>query len=136
MDMFVRFCFRNATICDHPCRFASPRLLACCGKAMKDETLPRFFGRVSTNLLLPRLVLGSEGCLGIITAALVRVHPVPDVVKYQSVLFPSWSEGVAWMRKVAALPTSLQPASCRLMDATQVKLGRAVGECAGVRSAV
>jgi len=37
---------------------------------------------------------------------------------------------------VAALPTSLQPASCRLMDATQVKLGRAVGECAGVRSAV
>jgi len=86
------------------------------------------YGRASTNVHLPGLVLGSEGCLGIVTAAVIRIHPLPEVVRYDSVLFPSWDSGAAWMREVARLPAALRPASCRLMDNKQLRLAQAVKE--------
>jgi alkyldihydroxyacetonephosphate synthase len=84
------------------------------------------FGRSSTNVGLPGLFLGSEGCLGIIVAAVVRVRPVPEVVEYDSVIFPTWEAGAAWMREVARLPPALRPASSRLMDSKQLSLARAI----------
>jgi len=84
--------------------------------------------RASTNVELPGLVLGSEGCLGVIVAAVVRVRPLPEVVEYQSVVFPDWQHGAAWMREVARLPVALRPASCRLMDSRQLRLARAIHE--------
>ena len=85
-------------------------------------------GRASTNIGLPALVLGSEGCLGIITSAVVRVRPLPEVVEYQSVVFPDWDRGAAWMREVARMPAGLRPASCRLMDQNQLQLAQALKE--------
>jgi alkyldihydroxyacetonephosphate synthase len=86
------------------------------------------FGRTSVNVGLPGMILGSEGCLGIIVAAIVRVRPLPAVVEYQSVLFPDWDRGAKWMRDVAKLPAGLRPASCRLMDSKQLALAKAMKE--------
>lgn len=84
------------------------------------------FGRCSTNVGLPGLMLGSEGCLGVVVAAVIRVSPLPEVVEYQSVIFPDWDRGANWMREVAKLPAALRPASCRLMDSKQLSLARAL----------
>ncbi|CAK9108699.1 unnamed protein product [Durusdinium trenchii] len=83
-------------------------------------------GRASTNIGLPAMVLGSEGCLGVITSAVVRVRPLPQVVEYQSVVFPDWDRGASWMREVARMPAGLRPASCRLMDQNQLQLAQAL----------
>jgi len=84
------------------------------------------FGRTSTNTSLPALVLGSEGCLGVVTSAVIRLQPLPQVVEYQSVLFPDWATGVAFMRGVGNLAAALRPASCRLMDNKQLRMAQAI----------
>lgn len=89
---------------------------------------PSVIGRASTNVALPGIVLGSEGCLGVVTSAVVRVQPLPKVVEYQSVVFPDWAHGSAWMREVARMPAALRPASCRLMDPNQLQLAKALRE--------
>eukprot|EP00928_Gymnodinium_smaydae_P045167 TRINITY_DN30143_c0_g2_i1.p1 TRINITY_DN30143_c0_g2~~TRINITY_DN30143_c0_g2_i1.p1 ORF type:complete len:1310 (+),score=180.00 TRINITY_DN30143_c0_g2_i1:131-3931(+) len=94
------------------------------------------FGRTSVNVGLPGMMLGSEGCLGIVVAAIVRIRSLPKVVQYQSVVFPDWARGAAWMREVARLPVGFRPASCRLMDSKQLALAGAMkeeSEAAGVR---
>ncbi len=56
---------------------------------------------------LKEVILGSEGALGVITRATLRVHPVPAVRRYASRLFPTFSDGVASLRAMArdqALP--------------------------------
>ncbi|CAK0819058.1 unnamed protein product [Prorocentrum cordatum] len=86
------------------------------------------YGRASTNVGLPGMVLGSEGCLGVVTSAVVRVRPMPEIVEYQSVAFCDWEQGTQWMREVARLPAALRPASCRLMDNKQLQLSQAIRE--------
>lgn len=98
------------------------------GSSVGSEPPCTGFGRASSNVALTGLVLGSEGCLGVITSAIVRVRPLPEVVEYQSVVFSNWEQGAAWMREVARLPAVARPASCRLMDSRQLELSRAVRE--------
>jgi len=95
-----------------------------CGSAADNPA----FSRSSTSVELPGLALGSEGCLGVMTSAIVRVRPLPPVVEYQSAIFPDWEHGAAWMRSVAHLPAAMRPASCRLMDQKQLRLSRALRE--------
>jgi len=102
------------------------------GGATSSSSCPgTAFGRVSAGPALPGLVLGSEGCLGVVTSAVVRVKPLPEVVEYQSVVFQDWAAGAAWMREVARLPAAVRPASCRLMDSKQLGLSRAIREGSG-----
>jgi alkyldihydroxyacetonephosphate synthase len=58
---------------------------------------------------LRELVLGSEGRLGIITEATVRVTPLPKQEEFRAVFFPSWDAGRAAAREIvqARLPLSL-----------------------------
>lgn len=42
-----------------------------------------------------RLIVGSEGILGIITQATMRVHPVPEFDEYRLVIFPTFDDGYA-----------------------------------------
>jgi len=65
------------------------------------------------------MVLGSEGRLGIITEATVHVHRVPPRRTILGYLFPSWSEGLAAMRDIAASPAS--PSMTRVSDAYETR---------------
>jgi len=58
---------------------------------------------------LRELVLGSEGRLGFITEATVRVSPAPAREEFVGVFFPDWEHGLAAARAIAQarLPLSL-----------------------------
>ena len=64
---------------------------------------------------LNQLVLGSEGTLGIITEATVRVHPVPAARDYRGYLFRSFADGVAAIREI--VQRQIPVAMLRLSDA-------------------
>ncbi len=50
---------------------------------------------------LRQLVLGSEGRLGLITRAVVRIRPLPEVDAFYGVFFPDWEAGAAAVRALA-----------------------------------
>ena len=76
-----------------------------------------------------RLVLGSEGTLGVITEAWMRVLQRPTHRSKASVLFRSFDAAVDAVRAVAQ--SGLQPSNCRLLDAEEARLHRVVkdGSC-------
>ena len=49
---------------------------------------------------LRQLVLGSEGRLGVITRATVRIRPLPEREDFHAVFFPDWEEGMAAVREI------------------------------------
>jgi len=61
-----------------------------------------------------RLLLGSEGALGVITEAWVRVRPRPVFRAGGSARFPSFGSGAAAVRALAQ--SGLAPSNCRLID--------------------
>jgi alkyldihydroxyacetonephosphate synthase len=69
---------------------------------------------------LAQLIIGSEGILGIITEARVRLKPSPEEKRYTAVLFRSFEEGVEAMRLV--LQSGFKPATLRLSDAEETDL--------------
>ncbi len=64
-------------------------------------------------------VLGSEGRLGVITSAAVRVRPLPETEGFYGVFFHDWEAGVACVRAIAqaGLPVSM----LRLSDAQETE---------------
>jgi alkyldihydroxyacetonephosphate synthase len=50
---------------------------------------------------LKQLILGSEGRLGILTRATVRLHSLPEVEEFYGVFFHTWEDGVAAVRQIA-----------------------------------
>lgn len=58
---------------------------------------------------LRQAVLGSEGRLGIITRATVRVSPLPGAEAFDGIFFPTWEQGVEAVRAMvqARLPLSM-----------------------------
>ena len=71
-----------------------------------------------------RLLIGSEGILGVITEAWMRVQDVPRHKQSASVLFDSFESGA---RAVRALSQSgLHPSNCRLLDGEEAALTGAV----------
>ena len=80
------------------------------------------FGRTSVGTELKDLVLGSEGNFGIITSAVVRVHPLPETEVHASVIFPHFRCGLEFMRDVARIPAALRPSSIRLVDSLQLQM--------------
>ncbi|XXQ36926.1 Alkylglycerone-phosphate synthase [Plasmodiophora brassicae] len=71
-----------------------------------------------------QIVLGSEGTLGIITSAVVRIRRLPQHTEHGSLIFPDFAAGVAFMHEVAL--RRAQPASIRLVDNEQFQFGRAI----------
>ena len=67
-----------------------------------------------------RLLLGSEGTLGIITEAWVRVRPRPPHRASAAVRFEDFPAGTAAVRALSQ--SGLYPANCRLIDAREAEL--------------
>ncbi len=80
--------------------------------------------RESIGLDLRRLMFGSEGTLGIITSAIVKIFPLPEVQEYGSVLFPEFEDGFKFMYDLTREATP--PASVRLVDNLQFQFGLAL----------
>lgn len=73
----------------------------------------------------PRLNLfGSEGNLGVITSAVVKIFPLPEVQKYGSILFPTFEQGCQFLYELKR--TGHPPASIRLVDNLQFKFSMAL----------
>ncbi|KLO33433.1 FAD-binding oxidoreductase [Mycobacterium haemophilum] len=74
-----------------------------------------------------RLFLGSEGALGVITEAWMRLQDRPRWQVTASVTFDDWAAAVAATRTIAQ--AGLYPANCRLLDPTEAFLnaGASVG---------
>jgi alkyldihydroxyacetonephosphate synthase len=62
-----------------------------------------------------RMLAGSEGTLGVITEAWVRVQPRPSHRRSTSVLLDSFLAGVECVRAISQ--AGLHPSNCRLLDA-------------------
>ncbi|KAG7374222.1 FAD binding oxidase [Nitzschia inconspicua] len=82
-------------------------------------------GRESEGMDVRCLAVGSEGCLGIITSAVVRIWPLPELKQYDSVLFPSFQDGLPFMRALSRQPLTM-PACVRLLDNAHFRLGQAL----------
>jgi alkyldihydroxyacetonephosphate synthase len=61
-----------------------------------------------------RMLLGSEGILGVVTEAWVRVQPKPSFRAARAVRFPDFMTGAEAVRALAQ--SGLNPANCRLVD--------------------
>jgi alkyldihydroxyacetonephosphate synthase len=80
--------------------------------------------RISAGPDIHQFILGSEGTLGIITEATLKIRPLPELKKYGSLVFPDFESGVGFMREVARQRCA--PASVRLIDNGQFQFGQAL----------
>lgn len=77
-----------------------------------------------------RLLLGSEGTLGVITEAWMRVQARPEHRRSTSVAFADGTAAVAALRAIAQ--SGLNPANCRLLDPGEAAMSGASGTGAWV----
>ncbi|MFL5839009.1 MAG: FAD-binding oxidoreductase [Thermoleophilaceae bacterium] len=67
-----------------------------------------------------RMLIGSEGILGVITEAWVRVRPRPQFKASATVHFDSFEQGADVVRAIAQ--SGLHPSNCRLLDEAEGRL--------------
>ncbi|HZC69976.1 MAG TPA: FAD-binding oxidoreductase [Jatrophihabitans sp.] len=77
-----------------------------------------------------RLFLGSEGTLGVITEAWLRVQARPRWRASATATFASWGAAVDATRAIAQ--AGLYPANCRLLDAAEAYLNAGIAVSGGV----
>lgn len=70
--------------------------------------------RVSMGPNMLEVILGSEGIFGIITEVVMKIHPIPEVRRYGSIIFHDFESGIDFMRDIEN--NSCQPSSLRLID--------------------
>lgn len=69
-------------------------------------------------------IFGSEGNLGIVTSATVKVFPLPEVQRYGSIIFPSFQHGFDFLYDLTQRGSL--PASVRLVDNLQFQFSQAL----------
>ena len=82
--------------------------------------------RSSFGIKAQNILFGSEGNLGIITSATLKVHRLPESSAYESIIFKDWDTGVRFMYDL--FHSNMVPASARLADNLQIRLGNALKE--------
>ena len=82
--------------------------------------------RSSFGVKPQNIMFGTEGNFGIITKATLKVHRLPELSNYESIIFKDWETGVAFMYDL--FHSNMVPASARLADNLQIRLGNALKE--------
>lgn len=80
----------------------------------------RAFPATSHGPDVNRMILGSEGAIGVITSATLEVHPIPEYEEYRMVLFPSFRSGMAALQECVA--AGFVPSVARLSDEMETQL--------------
>ena len=80
--------------------------------------------RSSIGIKTQNLLFGSEGNLGIITKATLRMHKLPECSEYEAVVLKDWDTGVKFMYELAH--SSSVPASARMLDSLHYEFGSAL----------
>ena len=78
--------------------------------------------RVAMGLQPQTLLFGSEGNLGLITKATIKIYSLPEVKEYGSIVFPNFELGVQFLNHLAH--SGFIPASVRLMNNNQFRFGQ------------
>jgi alkyldihydroxyacetonephosphate synthase len=78
---------------------------------------------------LRQLLLGSEGTFGVITQVRLRVHRVPEAVRYEAWSFPDFETGTTALRAVTQNATG--PTVIRLSDEAETGVNLATTEAIG-----
>jgi alkyldihydroxyacetonephosphate synthase len=84
------------------------------------EAMPR----VSMGIEPQQVAFGSEGNLGIITRAVIRIHRLPEVTRYGSLVFRDFKTGTEFLYDLSQ--SGVLPASIRLVDNVQFRFGQAL----------
>jgi len=100
-------------------------VISAAGKLERAQIAPR----ESIGLDPKVWMIGSEGSLGIITSAVVKLFPLPEEQRYGSIIFKTFEEGLAFMYDLAQ--EEKPPASVRLVDNLQFQFGQALKPAAG-----
>ncbi len=82
--------------------------------------------RSSIGIKAQNILFGSEGNLGIITKATLKMHRLPEKSSYESIVLSDWQTGVQFMQDLSR--SNMVPASSRLADNLQIRLGQALKE--------
>ncbi|XDD48775.1 FAD-binding oxidoreductase [Leptospira sp. WS92.C1] len=79
----------------------------------------------STGPDLNQIFAGSEGLLGVISEATIKVHKLPETRKYFGIVFPNFKSGVNFIKDVnhREIPTSM----IRLSDKNETRLYQTLG---------
>ena len=80
--------------------------------------------RISSGPSFKQIVMGHEGNLGVVTEAVIKVRPLPEVKRFGSIIFPDFEKGIKFMEDVGV--SGVRPASLRLMDNVQFLFGQAL----------
>jgi len=91
----------------------------------KHSTDKSCVGRSSTGVDLTSIMLGSEGCFGIITSAVLKIWPLAESTSHESVLLPNFDVGMRYVKELSKM-RGMKPASVRLLDNEQFRLGQAL----------
>jgi alkyldihydroxyacetonephosphate synthase len=78
----------------------------------------------ATGPCLRELLVGSEGILGVITQATVRVRRLPERRDYRGVVYRTFPDGLAAVREIAQ--SGLQPVTVRLSDPAETQASLAM----------
>ncbi len=70
-----------------------------------------------------RMVIGSEGILGVITAAWVRTFQIPEFKATSTYLFSSFDKAIQALRYL--VQSGLQPSNCRVIDPVEALINQA-----------
>ncbi|MEW6755288.1 MAG: FAD-binding oxidoreductase [Candidatus Latescibacterota bacterium] len=81
--------------------------------------------RNSTGVQPRGWMFGSEGSFGIITRAVIKVHPQPEVRDYGSLVFRTFAQGVAFLKELRQRQ-GVVPASIRLLNNFEFRFGQAL----------
>ena len=110
--------FRRS-LCNQPHAHRRSRGVRSHGDACRSRTSPAGCPAAAPGLAPTGLAIGSEGILGIITEAWVRLHARPRFRAGAGVTFPSFEAACNAARSV--VQSRMWPANCRVLDSLEAR---------------